>query len=216
MSQNRIPGFGSNKTRWLSIAFTLLALLIGDNLLERATGISFFNRLLPSPVAMATPTPIPPIALVVTLPPPTNTPVRLVTATPQPTPSQPTPLQPTTVTHWPPPPDPASGGQMRRRVDNTPSVGNLIVCNVSQGRWVRVYRLNGDNQWERMPGSFVSLDPSQRVKIDGLPIDTTRYAKGALYRIELVENNVVLKSTGDPRIGEGEFWIYPGDNEWCP
>lgn len=95
-------------------------------------------------------------------------------------------------------------------------MGNIIVCNVSKGRWVRVYRLNGDNNWERMPGSFVSTRTDNKVKIDGLPIDTTCYKDAAIYRIELVENDVVLKSIGDPRKGEGEFWVYAGDNEWCP
>ena len=115
----------------------------------------------------------------------------------------------------------------QQSAERKPSVGNLIAC-IPQGGWVRLYRLkdrsaslaalreqaaNGEEVWERIPGSFTAS------KIDGLPVDPTRFAgKGEPYRIELVVNDSVQQSMGNFLAGESEFRIDSStDNHapWC-
>jgi hypothetical protein len=102
--------------------------------------------------------------------------------------------------------------------------GDLIVCippNPPNNAFIRLYRLNIDMHWERIPGSLTSHSPDGRLKVDGLPVDQSSFgAAGHPYRIELVNDGTIVKSIGNFQSGEPEFRIYPGTDNivtWdCP
>jgi len=107
--------------------------------------------------------------------------------------------------------------------DQPSQIGNLVTClppNPPNNAWIWLYRLDGDN-WYRISKGIGTIDHTGYLKINGLPIDITRYGgRGELYRIEKVIDGTIVASTGNFQEGEPEFRIYPGrDNytSWsCP
>ena len=104
------------------------------------------------------------------------------------------------------------------------AVGNLVTCappNPPHNAWIWLYRLDGNEHWQRISKGIGAIDPSGRLKIDGLPVDVDRFGtRGEPYRIELVIDGRVVESTGNFQAGEPEFRLFPDrDNatSWpCP
>lgn len=103
-------------------------------------------------------------------------------------------------------------------------VGNLITCvppNPPNYAWIWIYRLNDKNEWVRISKGIGSIERSGYLKVNGLPVDVTRFgALGEPYKIEQIINGHVAHSTGDFQKGEPEFRIYPWQDSktsWgCP
>ena len=104
------------------------------------------------------------------------------------------------------------------------AVGNLVTCappNPPHNAWIWLYRLDGNEHWQRISKGIGAIDPSGRLKIDGLPVDVDRFGtRGEPYRIELVIDGRVVESTGNFQAGEPEFRLFPDRNNatsWpCP
>ncbi len=108
-----------------------------------------------------------------------------------------------------------------RAVRPTTGVGNLVTCappNPPYWAWVRIYRLEADGSWTPVVRRGVgAIDPTGRLKIDGLPVDLARYGdKGHPYWIELWIDGKVAKSVGNFQRGEPEFRIRPGVDNYTP
>lgn len=122
MSRFRFSNVSSEARNWLALVVAVVVLFVGDNVFERATGVSLLSWLMPHPIAVATPAPSTPAAVAV-IPaaiPPTVAPVRAVASTPR----QPTPVpSPTAIANWPPANSPASGGGATGRGRSVPLWG---------------------------------------------------------------------------------------------
>lgn len=104
---------------------------------------------------------------------------------------------------------------------NSPNrVGNLITCappNPPTYAWIKLYRLNGDNQWHSVGKGIGAIHPTGYLKIDGLPVDESNFGgHGEPYRVELWVNDQLLKSTGNFQTGEPEFRILPEQDNYTP
>jgi hypothetical protein len=105
----------------------------------------------------------------------------------------------------------------RLRIDSvrqgTAPVGNLITCVPPQPdhyAWIKLYRLDGNNQWVAVSRGIGSINPTGYLKIDGLPVDTDRFGNaGEPYKIEQWIDGRVTRSTGDFLKGEPEFRLKP-------
>ena len=94
-----------------------------------------------------------------------------------------------------------------------PSIGNLITCVPPQPKnyaWIKLYRLDGNNQWYSMGRGIGSVSANGYLKIDGLPVDVGRFGnRGEPYRIEQWVESRVVRSTGNFQTGEAEFLLRP-------
>lgn len=92
-------------------------------------------------------------------------------------------------------------------------VGNLITCvpsNPPNYAWIWIYRLSDKNIWVRIGRGIPSINPSGYLKIDGLPVDASRFGtRGEPYKIEQVIDNHITNSVGDFLKGQKEFRIFP-------
>lgn len=98
-------------------------------------------------------------------------------------------------------------------VPNRTPIGNLVTCVPPQPdnyAWIKLYRLNGNNQWYSIGRGIGAIEPSGFLKIDGLPVDVGRFgAQGEPYKLELWWNGKVVRSTGDFLNGQPEFRMRP-------
>jgi len=83
-------------------------------------------------------------------------------------------------------------------------IGNLETC-VPSGGWIRLYRLEmiitekGNYQeWKRIDGKGISSSSADgHIKVDGLETNIFYGDKGEPYKIEVVKDNVVIRTIGD-------------------
>lgn len=98
--------------------------------------------------------------------------------------------------------------------------GNLITCvppNPPNYAWIWLYRLDDKNEWQRISRGIGSINSDGYLKIDGLPVDVTRFGqRGEPYMIEQVIDGVVTQRVGDFQNGGGEFRIYPERDSFTP
>jgi hypothetical protein len=95
-------------------------------------------------------------------------------------------------------------------------IGNIITW-AEPGTWVKVYRRMPDNTWQRMnPGGTGPIDPSGRIKIDGLPVEFVYGDKGQAYRVEIWEQGRMLRSVGNTDAGQPEWILYPFRDNYTP
>lgn len=107
------------------------------------------------------------------------------------------------------------------RPENTTSpVGNIITCVPPQPQnyaWIKLYRLNGSNQWVSIGRGIGSIHPTGYLKIDGLPVDVGRFGEqGEPYKVEMWVNGRVALSTGDFFGSESEFRVRPHVDNYTP
>ena len=93
----------------------------------------------------------------------------------------------------------------------TNRVGNIITCVPPQPpnyAWIKLYRLNGANQWVTLGRGIGSINPTGFLKIDGLPVDVARFGgAGEPYKVEQWVDSRIVQSTGDFQRGEAEFRV---------
>jgi hypothetical protein len=91
--------------------------------------------------------------------------------------------------------------------------GNLVthVPPFPSYSWIKVYRLTSENTWQDMnPTGWASISPGGELKIDGLPVDFTRYGdSGHPYKIEQWVNGRLVRRIGDVLRGQAAFRIRP-------
>jgi len=101
-----------------------------------------------------------------------------------------------------------------------PRVGNLVthVPPYPSYSWIKVYQLTGDRTWRDMnPKGWASLRPDGLLKIDGLPVEYSRYGQqGHPYRVEQWVNGRLVRSVGDILRGQAEFCIRPNADNYTP
>ena len=100
-------------------------------------------------------------------------------------------------------------------------VGNLVTCvppNPPNYAWIRVYHKDSDGTWYRaIPKGIGSIHASGYLKIDGLPVDITRFGgAGEPYWIEQWIDNKVARSVGNTDTGQAEFRIRPSADNYTP
>ena len=109
--------------------------------------------------------------------------------------------------------------QKRERNVKTPA-GNLITCvppNPPNYAWIWLYRLDDKNEWQRISRGIGSINADGYLKLDGLPVDVTRFGqRGEPYMIEQVIDGVVTQRVGDFQNGGSEFRIYPEQDNFTP
>lgn len=107
----------------------------------------------------------------------------------------------------------------RPRVVTQP-VGNIITCVPPQPQnyaWIKLYRLDGNNKWYSISKGIGSIHASGYLKIDGLPIDISRFGDaGEPYKVEMWLDGKVAKSTGDSLAGQPEFRVRPDADNYTP
>jgi hypothetical protein len=102
-------------------------------------------------------------------------------------------------------------------VSREQAVGNIITCARPRNSWIKVYRLDGDRWTDVNPQGFGPVSGSGYVKIDGLPVDQSRYGNaGHPYRVELWANRVLIRSVGNTSRGEPEFRVRAGMDSRTP
>lgn len=99
-------------------------------------------------------------------------------------------------------------------------VGNIITCvpkNPPAYAWIRIYRRSGD-EWVKVTQKGIgSIHPSGFLKVDGLEVDTGAYSDdGHPYRVEQWINNVLTQSVGNTDVGEAEFRLFSGQDNYTP
>jgi hypothetical protein len=102
----------------------------------------------------------------------------------------------------------------------TGTVGNIVTCVPPQPQnyaWIKLYRLNGANQWYSISRGIGSINPSGFLKIDGLPVDVNRFGGGGEpYKVEQWIDGRVALSTGDFQRGEPEFRVRAFADNYTP
>ncbi|GIK72049.1 MAG: hypothetical protein BroJett021_10370 [Chloroflexota bacterium] len=112
--------------------------------------------------------------------------------------------------------------RLRIEVQREPAgaVGNIITCVPPQPQnyaWIRLYRLDGNNQWYPISRGIGSINPTGFLKIDGLPVDLNRFGgAGEPYKVEQWIDGRVTRSTGDFQRGEPEFRVRAFADNYTP
>lgn len=107
----------------------------------------------------------------------------------------------------------AAYARLRVEVRKEPSgaIGNIVTCVPPQPpnyAWIKLYRLNGANQWVTLGRGIGSINPTGFLKIDGLPVDVARFGgAGEPYKVEQWVDSRIVQSTGDFQRGEAEFRV---------
>jgi len=100
------------------------------------------------------------------------------------------------------------------------AVGNIITCVPPQPQnyaWIKLYRLNGNNQWYSLGSGIGSINATGFLKIDGLPVDVNRFGgAGEPYKVEQWIDGRVTRSTGDFQRGEPEFRVHSFADNYTP
>jgi len=92
-------------------------------------------------------------------------------------------------------------------------VGNLHTCMRPQKSWIKVYRLGLNDQWQDMNANGYGLvNADGTLTIWGVPIDAVFGWDGQPYKVELWEDNQVVRTEGDIMAGQPELRIMPGTN----
>lgn len=95
--------------------------------------------------------------------------------------------------------------------DTRRPIGNIVTCAPPQPEnyaWIKLYRLDANNNWQSLGRGIGAIQPSGFLKIDGLPVDQDRFGgAGEPYRVELWVNGSVQLSTGNFQVGEPEFRV---------
>ena len=90
-------------------------------------------------------------------------------------------------------------------------IGNIITCVPPQPQnyaWIKLYRLDGNNQWYSLGRGIGSVSASGFLKIDGLPVDENRFGgAGEPYKVEQWIDGKVARATGDFQRGEPIFRV---------
>ena len=90
-------------------------------------------------------------------------------------------------------------------------IGNIVTCVPPQPQnyaWIKLYRLDGNNQWYSLGRGIGSVSASGFLKIDGLPVDENRFGgAGEPYKVEQWIDGQVARSTGDFQRGEPIFRV---------
>jgi hypothetical protein len=116
----------------------------------------------------------------------------------------------------------AAFARLRIEVRKEPSgaVGNIVTCVPPQPQnyaWIKLYRLNGANQWVAISRGIGSINPTGFLKIDGLPVDVNRFGgAGEPYKVEQWVDSRVVRSTGDFQRGEPEFRVRAFADNYTP
>ncbi len=101
--------------------------------------------------------------------------------------------------------------RVEARKESALPVGNIITCVPPQPQnyaWIKLYRLDGNNQWYSLGPGIGSINASGFLKIDGLPVDENRFGGvGEPYRVEQWIDGKVARSTGDFQRGEPIFRV---------
>lgn len=109
---------------------------------------------------------------------------------------------------------------IEKLASGTATVGNLITCVPPQPKnyaWIKLYRLNGNNNWYSIARGIGSINPTGFLKIDGLPVDINRFGgAGEPYKVEQWVDGRVVQSTGDFLRGQPEFRIRPYADNYTP
>ncbi len=104
--------------------------------------------------------------------------------------------------------------------EQRPPIGNIITCAPPQPEnyaWIKLYRLDGNNNWYSIGRGIGSIEPSGFLKIDGLPVDQNRFGgAGEPYRVEMWVNGNVTLSTGNFQAGEPEFRVRAFADNYTP
>ena len=104
--------------------------------------------------------------------------------------------------------------------DSRPPVGNIVTCVPPQpdnNAWIKLYRLDGNNNWNSISRGIGSVSASGFLKIDGLPVDTNRFGdRGEPYKVEMWVEGRVVTSTGDFQRGEPEFRVRAFADNYTP
>ena len=99
-------------------------------------------------------------------------------------------------------------------------VGNIVTCVPPQPdnyAWIKLYRLDGNNNWVSIGRGIGTVNPSGFLKLDGLPVDTNRFGdRGEPYKVEMWVNSRVATSTGDFQRGEPEFRVRAFVDNYTP
>jgi len=110
----------------------------------------------------------------------------------------------------------ATGGavaqlRVEMRKESASPIGNIITCVPPQPRnyaWIKLYRLDGNNQWYSLGPGIGSINASGFLKIDGLPVDENRFGgAGEPYKVEQWMDGKIARSTGDFQRGEPIFRV---------
>jgi hypothetical protein len=97
-------------------------------------------------------------------------------------------------------------------------VGNLITCVGTNNSWVKVYQQTPEGGWRDLnPEGWGAIDVTGYLKIDGLPVATSRYPSGGHpYKVELWSRGRVVRSVGNLDAGQPPFRIYADRDNYTP
>lgn len=104
--------------------------------------------------------------------------------------------------------------------EESQAIGNLITCVPPQPdnyAWIKLYRLDGQNQWQSTGSGIGSIHANGFLKIDGLPINLQRFGSGGEpYRVEQWIDGRVTRTVGDIYAGQPEFRLRPAQDNYTP